>query len=305
MSEESASPSPFPVHVGIKMATENENELQAAWNNGDTPLEWNGSAICKLDVDLGWDPENGRITFVYDFRNGDLLGIQRTIGFRDSWSETNPVHCTVLRKGVMQTDYTIHSLPAETWSREKYLEQWQKCASSGDWSELLNIELDEDGNSKAVRFLQIYDNAEFQWALDNDEADAEDEATWAEYDSIAALYAEARQKWSDALVGGRGVLDAAVDVGLIGPEEIPEHYLKNETIDEVMAGEGFSKEEVFNEIYKNPKAWCMDEKSIAAVVQGVLGALADLRSKGVKGWLDYGSKNLNVHRGDPSEGPRC
>jgi hypothetical protein len=205
----------------------------------------------------------------------------------------------------MQTDYTIHSLPAETWSREKYLEQWQKCASSGDWSELLNIELDEDGNSKAVRFLQIYDNAEFQWALDNDEADAEDEATWAEYDSIAALYAEARQKWSDALVGGRGVLDAAVDVGLIGPEEIPEHYLKNEPIDEVMAGEGFSKEEVFNEIYKNPKAWCMDEKSIAAVVQGVLGALADLRSKGVKGWLDYGSKNLNVHRGDPSEGPRC
>lgn len=98
MSEETkntiSGESPFPIHIGIKMAPDNQEELELAWADGNTPLDWNGSAIFRVNADLGSDDTNGRIIFVYDFRSGDLLGIERTICNPDAWSETNPVHCT-------------------------------------------------------------------------------------------------------------------------------------------------------------------------------------------------------------------
>ena len=196
---------------------------------------------------------------------------------------------------------------AAAWSREKYLEQWQKCAAFGDWSELLNNKLNESGNANAIRFVEIYNNGGLQNALMNNEA-AEDEATWADYDSFAALYADARDRWCAALADGRSPADVAVETGALDSASASEEE-RNELEEFVKSqtASGCTEKQIFADIYLKPKSWRhgLKEEDIAAVVRGVLGALADLRSKGAKGWLDYGYKNLNTHRGEPAEGPNC
>jgi hypothetical protein len=191
MSEEQTkSPSPFPIHIGIKMATNNKEQLETAWANGETPLEWNGSAIIRVKADLGGHPENGRITFVYDFRHGDLLGIEETVACPDYWSSTNPVHCTQLSGDMDHWSYQLSVLV--DWDREKYVEEWSKCAASGNWSPMQYLDMQ---TCEGERFKQLFNS---NW-IDDEEASEDDPASLAKYDSFAALYKEAWDKLDDSI----------------------------------------------------------------------------------------------------------
>lgn len=244
MSEETkntpSGQSHFPIHIGIKMATENQEELKAAWAEGKTPMEWNGNGILRISADLGASDENGRITFVYDFRNGDLLGIHDTIANEGSWSASNPVHCTQLDGNMDTWDFKI-SAPVD-WDREQYLAAWQRCAASSNWTEM---EFFNPADCTGERFKQIYNN---NWLTDENVSE-DDPESLAPYDSFAALYQEAFDKLDD---------------------DISEQAL-----------------EEFELGYPKPKAWCVDEPTLANVVRAVLGALILLRAQGIRGWSNY------------------
>jgi hypothetical protein len=276
MSEkQTKSPSPFPIHIGIKMATVNEEELQTAWDNGDTPLEWNGSAIFRVDVDLGSGETNGKIVFVYDFRNGDLLGIERTICNPDAWSDTNPVHCTEMLPWDELDPWEIYLYALQGIDREGYLTAWSK------WIETGNTHVSDLDGGAAIppsnknvsapadkAFNRVYS---YRWMLDLDHAE-EDISKYAPYDSFAELYTQTLSKWLNGVTDGRELLRYERD---------------GRKLEDVMAThEGMSKEEIFFHEYSKPSRWDVNSTQLEEVVRAVLKVLADLRAKGIKGWPD-------------------
>jgi hypothetical protein len=272
MSESSKSNAPFPIHIGIKMATENDNELQAAWNNGDTPLEWNGSAIFRVDAGLGSEERNGRIVFVYDFRKGDLLGIEMTTpppSNPSAWSQNNPVHCTELYEDMDPWEIKLYAL--QGMDCESYLAAWSKWIETGRThaSDLIqgaaippsndNVGAPADKAFNLVFSYKVYE-------LDEDDENIEP------FDSFAELYTQTLNKWRDGVTEGRELLKYERDGGKL--EDVMSTY------------EGMSKEEIFCEEYSKPTRWEVDQSRLKEVVGAVLKALADLRSKGIKGWAD-------------------
>lgn len=284
MSEETKNASSdrcsFPIHIGIKMAPESEAELEEAWRNGETPLNWDGSAIFRVNADLGGDDENGRIVFVYDFRSGDLLGIELTKCNPDAWSETNPMHCSKLNEDMWSPwDLTLYYLKGI--SREEYLAAYQEWIDRGAHSSDLSasdggtcryIPVNADTGKPADKAFNLAYNYRLNDELQQEGMTADQHATLAPYDSFAALYTESFNKWCD----GQKIPLFHID---------PDRNL--ETIEQLLkANEGMSREEIFSEAYIKPARWSVDESKLAEVVQGVLDALATLRTSGKRGWPD-------------------
>lgn len=272
MSELSKTQTPFPIHIGIKMAPDSEKELQAAWDDGDTPLQWNGSAIFRVDAGLGSEEKNGRIVFVYDFLKGDLLGIEVTTPPASSagaWSNDNPVHCTEFYEDMDPWELKLYAL--QGMDRDSYLAAWSKWIESGQThaSDLIrgaaippsneNVSAPADKAFNLVFSYQVYE-------LDEDDENIEP------FDSFAELYTQTLNKWRNGVAEGRELLRYERDGGKL--EDVMATY------------EGMSKEEIFCEEYSKPTRWEVDQSRLKEVVGAVLKALADLRSKGIKGWPD-------------------
>jgi hypothetical protein len=101
---------------------------------------------------------------------------------------------------------------------------------------------------------------------------AEDDENVEPFDSFAELYTQALIKWRDSATEGRELLKYERDGGKL--EDVTATY------------EGMSKEEIFCEEYSKPTRWEIDKSRLKEVVGAELKALADLRSKGIKGWPD-------------------
>lgn len=101
-------------------------------------LKWKGTTVFRVWVELGDEPNMGKLEFTYDFANGELLSIDEIDGkceemqeFGDIWPYS--LHAICNGESVLVLDHTASLMEAdEPESCDGFLRAWNEWAPEHD-----------------------------------------------------------------------------------------------------------------------------------------------------------------------------